>query len=394
MFKAFNYIFYALFIGLMLAVAGLLVASMLPIPGNIELKIVKSGSMEPGIPTGSLVVVKPSANYSIGDVITFGADTRTQIPTTHRIIAYEADADGRSVYRTKGDANEDPDANPVQRSEVIGKVAFSLPYVGFILDFARQPLGFAFLVGIPAALVIMEEVFTIVRELKKALRQRRRKEEGKEDADDDSAGIGGGSGLKEVSRTERMVYLRKRAMDEIFVPMVVRTHSWMREKSPVMRKDAYASGTFVVVFLVSVSTMMAGGAQKTLAYFNDIERSLANTFAAANCDDFKVGSCDVFTIQLAPEDPSSARAVFIADAPEDEKPLEEEVKEEEIVEGEVLGTSHETKEEEEQKEESPPPTEEATEEPDVTPEKEESEEASPEEPAEQQPPPKTDIDDN
>lgn len=279
--KLLNYIFYTVFIAMMLAIAGLLVASMLPIPGNIELKIVKSGSMEPRIPTGSLVIVKPMQDYGIGDVITFGADTKTEIPTTHRVIGYESDADGRSIYRTKGDANEDEDANPVARGEVIGKVVLHLPYVGFVLDFARQPLGFALLIGVPAALVIVEEVLTIVREVKAALVRRRRKEEGGEDADDEPRGSGG-TRLREVE-AERTVYLRKRAMDEIFVPMVAQTRTWVREKLP-LTKDAYASGTIAVGVLVGISTLTTGGMQGTLAYFNDIEASVGNYFRAGTWD--------------------------------------------------------------------------------------------------------------
>lgn len=278
MVKALNYIFYGFFITMMLAIAGLLVASMLPIPGNIELKIVKSGSMEPTIPTGSLVIVKPMQNYGVGDVITFGADTKTEIPTTHRIIGYESDAEGRSVYRTQGDANEDPDANPVAKGEVIGKVVLHLPYVGFVLDFARQPLGFALLIGVPAALVIVEEVLTITKEVKAAIVRRRKKEEGDEDIDDEPSHGSGGTRLREIA-AERTVYLRTRAMDEIFVPMVAETRTWVREKLP-LTKDAYASGTIAVGVLVGISTLTTGGMQGTLAYFNDIEASIGNVFRA------------------------------------------------------------------------------------------------------------------
>ncbi|MBL8158584.1 signal peptidase I [bacterium] len=278
MMKALNYIFYGIFVTMMLAIAGLLVASMLPIPGNIELKIVKSGSMEPTIPTGSLVIVKPMQSYGIDDVITFGADTKTEIPTTHRIIGYESDAEGRSVFRTKGDANEDQDANPVPRGEVIGKVVFHLPYVGFVLDFARQPLGFALLIGVPAALVIVEEVLTITKEVKAALVRRRKKEEGDEDTDDEPSHGSGGTRLREVA-AERTVYLRKRAMDEIFVPMVSETRTWVREKLP-LPKDAYASGTIAVGVLVGISVLTTGGMQGTLAYFTDIETSIGNVFRA------------------------------------------------------------------------------------------------------------------
>src|SRR3989338_8215020 len=65
--------------------ASLFFAPLLPIKGNIEIKIVKSGSMEPAIKTGSIVVIKPASLYGVGDVITFGEDSRTTYPTTHRI---------------------------------------------------------------------------------------------------------------------------------------------------------------------------------------------------------------------------------------------------------------------------------------------------------------------
>ena len=64
----------------------LLVISILPIPGNIETKIVLSGSMEPEIRTGSVVVIKKIDTYEIGDIVTFGEDTKENVPTTHRII--------------------------------------------------------------------------------------------------------------------------------------------------------------------------------------------------------------------------------------------------------------------------------------------------------------------
>jgi signal peptidase len=323
MMRFINIFFYTIFVSLMLGVAGLLVGSMLPIPGNIELKIVKSGSMEPNIPTGSLVVVKPMSNYGIGDVITFGADTKTEIPTTHRIISFEADGTGRTAFRTKGDANEDPDADAVQRNEVIGRVAFHLPYVGFVLDFARQPLGFALLIGVPAALVIVEEVITIVKELKTGVRKRRRKEDGEDTDESHGSGLPGqgGTRLREVAGPEKLVYLRRRAMDEIFVPMVVQSRTWIREHTP-RPKDAYGAATFVVLGVVFVSTMLSGGAKGTIAYFNDIERSIGNIFSAAECDDFREGSCQ--QLLIAQDEPAALRMAL----PEGETVLGESTSEE------------------------------------------------------------------
>lgn len=177
--KFFSTTFYALFIALLLAIAGLFLASMLPIPGNIEIKIVKSGSMEPTILTGSIVVVKPAASYAKNDIITFGEDTRQQIPTTHRIIDIQGDF-STLTYITKGDANEEADGTPITQRDIIGKVVFWVPYMGYVLDFARQPIGFTLMIGIPAGIIILDEVIRIITEvrgMKKVVVAKRRDED-------------------------------------------------------------------------------------------------------------------------------------------------------------------------------------------------------------------------
>lgn len=184
MIKFISATFYTLFIALLLGIAGLFLASMLPIPGNIEIKIVKSGSMEPTILTGSVVVVKPEASYEKGDIITFGADTKTQIPTTHRIIDITGDFNSLS-YTTKGDANEEQDGSPISQRDIIGKVVFWMPYMGYVLDFARQPIGFTLMIGIPAGIIILDEVVRIVQEVRGMRSPAKRREE---DEDTDHGG--------------------------------------------------------------------------------------------------------------------------------------------------------------------------------------------------------------
>ena len=275
MMRFFNIFFYTIFIAVLLGIAGLLVGSMLPIPGNIEIKIVKSGSMEPNIPTGSVVIVKPETRYLNGDVITFGKDTKTDIPTTHRIIASTGEGTG-TTYTTKGDANEEQDPTQVVARDVIGKVVFALPYAGFILDFARQPLGFGLLIGVPAALVILEESLTIFKEARAALRRRKRG-----DGDDDFET--GGSGKDEDGASLRLALGRRFAMDEIFVPMWVKPGIFHKEwwhKNLRMHKDAYGTSTALVLGLVFMSTLFAGASGGTIAYFSDIERSIGNIFQA------------------------------------------------------------------------------------------------------------------
>jgi signal peptidase len=246
----------------------LLLGTMLPIPGNIEIKIVKSGSMEPAISTGSLVVVKPATTYRAGDIITFGKDTKNDIPTTHRIIEITS----AGSFLTKGDANEEADPNPVARQDVIGAVLLSVPGAGYVLDFARQPLGFLLLVAIPAGLVIIEEIFTIVREARRWMRRRR---------DDDRGG--GGTVFDDVSAHLKRVYAKRRAMDEIKVMVYARPRfgemAWWKWKIGFGR-DSYTTSTGLTVGLLFVAMLFAGESGGTMAYFSDIERSVGNLFQA------------------------------------------------------------------------------------------------------------------
>ena len=147
-------------------VALLLIVSTFPIKGNYQLLIVQSGSMEPAIKTGSIVIVKPALTYQVGDVITFGAVSKTKIPTTHRIIEIRRQG-GRPVYVTKGDANEGEDAQEVPARRVIGKVFFDVPFLGYALAAAKRPVGFAVLIIIPALLLLFGEAKNIFLEIKK-----------------------------------------------------------------------------------------------------------------------------------------------------------------------------------------------------------------------------------
>lgn len=163
--KAFKIIYYILtvFIG---AIAVLLIGSVIPITGNYKLMVVQSGSMEPVIKMGSMVVVKPSEDYKIGDMISFMNRVEREESITHRIIDLEV-IEGESFYITKGDANEDPDPRRVAKREIIGKVLFSIPYFGYAVDFAKKPLGFALIIILPAAIIIFDEARKIYEEIKK-----------------------------------------------------------------------------------------------------------------------------------------------------------------------------------------------------------------------------------
>lgn len=140
-----------------------------------DLLIVLSQSMEPTLPMGSLVFmreVEPS-DVQVGDMITFkmaGPDGSPSL-VTHRVI--EVMGSGIAMrFRTKGDAVEDPDQELVKAMDLVGRVAFSLPWAGYFISFIRTPIGYAVLVGMPVAFLISSEVVAIARMSRESSLQR------------------------------------------------------------------------------------------------------------------------------------------------------------------------------------------------------------------------------
>jgi len=158
---------YYVFLGVIGAIVLLLIVSVFPITGNFKVLTVQSGSMMPAIKTGSIVLVKPTNNYKIGDIITFGQISKTKTPTTHRIAEIEV-ANGQPIYTTKGDANNAPDQKQVPAKEVIGRVLLDVPFLGYAVAAAKKPWGFMLLIAVPALLVIYEEAHKIWQEIKKS----------------------------------------------------------------------------------------------------------------------------------------------------------------------------------------------------------------------------------
>lgn len=119
-----------------------------------QVLIVRSGSMEPAIMTGSVVVVQPvpPSALDVGDVITFEPADGTGKVVTHRIV--EIVEEGASpTFRTKGDANNALDAFPVRYVNTGWRVIGSVPYAGYLFNALSRPEARAILVGVPALLL-------------------------------------------------------------------------------------------------------------------------------------------------------------------------------------------------------------------------------------------------
>lgn len=143
--------------------AGLLIFSTFRFPGNYRLYVVQSGSMEPEIPVGAVVAVRPVDQYQESDIITYRENGQT---ITHRVIGEE---NGRLV--TKGDANEEADTQTVRQRDVLGKVLLDVPYLGYAVNSVRTPYGLFLLIILPATWIIYDEIRKIKSEVV-AMRQK------------------------------------------------------------------------------------------------------------------------------------------------------------------------------------------------------------------------------
>ena len=153
-------VIWSVFTWLIVAAAVLLAVGLVGVRlAGIQVFTVLSGSMEPAYKTGSVIYVK-KADYTAlrpGDVITFMADEKTVV--THRIVEVVPDADDPAVLRfaTKGDANAQPDANLVHYKNIIGTPVFTVPGLGYVVNYIQNPPGTY--VAIAAGVIILLLVF-------------------------------------------------------------------------------------------------------------------------------------------------------------------------------------------------------------------------------------------
>lgn len=116
-----------------------IIGILIPIVIGIKPYVVLSGSMEPEIKTGSITYIMKTVNsvYEIGDIVMFKYEKSTD-PITHRIVNKDKEA---STYTTKGDGNTTNDATQIKQNQIIGKVAFTIPYIGYIIHWFQSKLG-------------------------------------------------------------------------------------------------------------------------------------------------------------------------------------------------------------------------------------------------------------
>ena len=141
---------------------------------NYSMFRVVTGSMEPAIPVGSLLISQDMDidQIQVGDVVNYRSREPGMfgIIITHRVIAIHRNAEGQIYLETKGDANQYPDGHLVDENYLIGKTVFftkqNNPFAR-ILNFLTSSNGFLTCIVLPCLVI---GVFTM-RDCVKNLRE-------------------------------------------------------------------------------------------------------------------------------------------------------------------------------------------------------------------------------
>lgn len=136
--------------------------------GGLHSFVVLTGSMEPKLPTSSVVYVYPQSAYYPDDIITF---KRGNIDITHRIVGFSKSGD-TTIYQTKGDANKAADPQKVFATDIVGKVIFSIPLIGKLVLFLKTVPGFLLIIVLPTLIFVGFEAKTIKAEWEKEIEKK------------------------------------------------------------------------------------------------------------------------------------------------------------------------------------------------------------------------------
>lgn len=113
-----------------------------------KVSTIQSYSMEPELTRGDLLITRPVSAEDVqeGDVILFEQGVQTRLSIAHRVhnvlkqnttfvntTTGDSTSQVLTMFRTKGDANDQPDAQLVQVQDLEGKLWFVVPGVGLVL---------------------------------------------------------------------------------------------------------------------------------------------------------------------------------------------------------------------------------------------------------------------
>jgi signal peptidase len=121
-----------------------------------QFMVVLNGSMAPTFDTGSLIVMKslPFDRIQETDIVTY-KDQFGGI-STQRVAVLD-----NEQLITMGDHQEFKDPSSVKAEQIIGKVYFWMPYLGYLLEFSRSKTGLILFLGFPGIYLVAGQMLKL-----------------------------------------------------------------------------------------------------------------------------------------------------------------------------------------------------------------------------------------
>lgn len=122
--------------------------------------IVLTGSMEPEIKSGDLIICKQidSDQVKVNDIIAFfDPDSTGSAVLTHRVKEI-INENGALSFRTMGDANNAEDKLPVPAEALVGEYKFRIPGAGNVAMFMQTTAGLVVCVVVPLILLVAWDI--------------------------------------------------------------------------------------------------------------------------------------------------------------------------------------------------------------------------------------------
>jgi signal peptidase len=122
--------------------------------------VVASGSMIPVLQVYDVLIVQghvPFEDVKVGDIIVFNRPSGHDRVIVHRVAAI-IDDDPKTI-RTKGDANPAsiPGTDfPITKEEYIGKVAYTIPQVGYVTQLIKPPINYVIIVIVIGIMIVKQ----------------------------------------------------------------------------------------------------------------------------------------------------------------------------------------------------------------------------------------------
>ena len=118
--------------------------SSVPMFAGYAALIVQTGSMSPTINQGDLIIIKKTNDYKLTDIVTYINESKETV--THRLIRHDENVEGAFVAR--GDFNDQEDMNPVTVDQIVGEWVFTIPKVGYVVEWFVHGGGIIYLVAL------------------------------------------------------------------------------------------------------------------------------------------------------------------------------------------------------------------------------------------------------